>query len=351
MRSLSIFRLKPNGPAFGALSVLTVALLTGLPTMAQNTPLISGGAGFLTNTRGGKTSYIANVAPLFAVPLGDRLLVEGRASFLQDIYPNSGGQTGYGRLHYSALTYLQLNYLVNPHLTIVAGEFLTPFGTYNERLTPIWISNFEEAPLIFNLGAGTGSSVGGMLRGSAVSTSKVSVDYAAFYSAASSNQSFNSKHSWGGRASIYLPEKRLEFGTSFAGVTDQTAANDIGAHLWWQPASVPFKLRSEYAHGPHAQGLWTETDYRFSSISGPETAIGRLETVVRWQQTFRNSPSSTDGLPSVDTQRIEAGLDYHLPHEFRINTSYGRQFTATGNTNIWQTGVVYRFLFPAWRSK
>jgi hypothetical protein len=246
---------------------------------------------------------------------------------------------------------MQLNYLVKPHLTIIAGEFLTPFGTYNERLTPIWISNFQEAPLIFNLGAGTGSSDGGMLRGSAVSTSRVSVDYAAYYSAASANQSFNSWHALGGRANIYLPEKRLEIGTSFARLTNRTAANDIGAHLWWEPASVPFKLRSEYAHGPHAQGFWAETDYRFSSISGPETPIGRLEAVVRWQQTFRNSPSFTDGLPSVDTQRIEAGLDYHLPHEFRINTTYGRQFTATGKTNTWQTGILYRFLFPAWRSK
>jgi hypothetical protein len=73
--------------------------------------------------------------------------------------------------------------------------------------------------------------------------------------------------------------------------------------------------------------------------------------VFRFQQTFRSAPDSTDGLPSASTQRADFGLDYRLPHEVRINTSYSRRFSSTGNANIWQTGLVYRFLFPAWRSK
>jgi hypothetical protein len=69
------------------------------------------------------------------------------------------------------------------------------------------------------------------------------------------------------------------------------------------------------------------------------------------QQTFRERPDPNDGLPSVNTQNAEFGLDYHLPHEVRINTSYSRQFASTGNVNIWQTGIVYRFLFPTWKGK
>jgi hypothetical protein len=190
-----------------------------------------------------------------------------------------------------------------------------------------------------------------MLRGSAVSTPDYSVDYAAYYSAASSNQNFSSQNSWGGRSSIYMPQKRLELGASFARVTSGEKANNVGVHAWWEPANSSFKLRSEFDHGTHSQGYWMEADYRLSRFGGPDTAIGRLEPVFRWQQIFRNSPDPSDGLPSAGMREVDAGLDYHLPHEVRINTSYSRQLSSTVNRNVWQTGIVYRFLFPAWRSK
>jgi hypothetical protein len=331
--------------------LLTGALLTATHAPAQSTPLISGGAGFLTSTSGGKTSYIPTVMPLLAAPLGSHILVEGRATLLEDLYPSGGSDSGYSHLYYDALTYMQLNYLVSSHMTIIAGEYLTPFGSYNERLTPIWISNFEDAPLSFNLGIGTGSSVGGMLRGSAVSKRNFSLDYVAYYSAASSGQNFNSRNSWGGRSSIYIPQARLEFGTSFARVFASEQTENVGLHIWWEPANTSFKLRSEYTHGTHSQGYWTEADYRLARFGGSESVTGRLEPVFRWQQAFRKSPDSSDGLPSVNTSRVDFGLDYHLPQEVRINTSYTRQLSSTSNSNIWETGIVYRFLFPAWRSK
>jgi hypothetical protein len=79
--------------------------------------------------------------------------------------------------------------------------------------------------------------------------------------------------------------------------------------------------------------------------------IGRFEPVLRVQQTFRSQPDSEDGLPAADTQKVDFALDYHLPHEVRINTSYSRQLSSTGNRNIWQTGIVYRFLIPTWRGR
>ncbi|MGD0095172.1 MAG: hypothetical protein ABSB60_01670 [Terracidiphilus sp.] len=315
---------------------------------AQNVPLISGGAGFFTRTSGGKTSYIPTIEPLAAAPLGSHALVEGRANLLEDFFPSA---SGYDHVHFVALTYLQMDYLVGAHATIVAGEYLTPFGSYNERLAPIWIGNFQDPPLTAGLGTGTGSSVGGMLRGSAISTSNYSLDYAAFYSAASSNQNFNSQNSWGGRSSIYVPRARFELGASFSRVNVTAQTNNVAVHAWWEPADSSFKLRSEYDHGTHAQGYWIEADYRLSPFGGPDSALGRLEPVFRWQQVFRNSPDPSDGLPSADTQRIDAGLNYHLPHEVRIITSYSRQLSATGNANLWQTGITYRFLFPTWRGR
>jgi hypothetical protein len=336
----------------GACVILLGAVSLAPYSRAQNTPLISGGVGFFTSTNAGSTTYLPVLTPVLVAPLGQHLLVESRATLIESYFPKGGGQQGYTSSPFLALSYLQLDYLAASHLTVVAGEFLTPFGTYNERLSPIWIGNFQDAPLITGLGTmGTGSSVGGMLRGSAVSTPKFSIDYAAYFSSKSTNMQFDAERSSGGRISLYLPEKHLELGTSYGRLLQGVQANYAGAHLWWEPADSVFKLRSEYAHGPHSQGYWLETDYRLARFGGPDTLIGRLEPVFRWQQTFRNSPDPTDGLPSADTQRTDFGLDYHLPHEVRINTSYARQFSSAGNRNVWETGIVYRFLFPTWRGK
>ncbi len=319
---------------------------------AQDTPLISGGVGFVTITNGGNTTYLPVLSPLLAAPIGSHVLVESRATLIESFFPKGGGQVGYTSAPFLNLTFLQGDYLATPHLTIVGGEFLTPFGTYNERLSPIWIGNFADGPLILPLGTmGTDSSVGGMLRGSAVSTQKFSIDYAAYFSATSTNLQFNAERSSGGRGSIFFPSAGLEIGTSYGRLLQGTRQNFSGFHVWWEPVDSPFKLRSEYAHGEHAQGYWVETDYRLSHFGGPDSAVGRLEPIFRMQQTFRNSPDPSDGLPSADTQRADFGLDYHLPHEVRINTSYSRQFSSTGDRNVWETGIVYRFLFPTWKGK
>lgn len=318
----------------------------------HNVPLISGGVGFVTRTNGGSTTYIPVIAPVLAAPIGSRILVESRAIILDPFFPKGGGQPGYKSDSFLGLTYLQADIVTSSHLTVVAGEFLTPFATYNERLTPIWIGSFQDAPLIFGVGTmGTASSVGGMLRGSAFSTARVSADYAVYFSANSTNKQFSAERAGGGRGSLYFPAARLEVGASYGRQLQGAGANFAGVHLWWEPASTALRLRSEYARGPHSSGYWVEADYRLSRFKGGDSFAGRFEPVFRMQQTFRAQPDGSDGLPAAATELADFGLDYRLPHEVRINTSYSRQFSSTGNRNIWQTGIVYRFLFPTWRGK
>jgi hypothetical protein len=250
------------------------------------------------------------------------------------------------------LDFLQADITANRHMTLVAGQFLTPFGTYNERLSPIWISNFEDAPLIFGVGTmGTAHSVGGMLRGSAASTQSLNLDYAAYFSAASTNEQFNAERSAGGRASLYIPAAGLEVGASVNRLLQGTRENFSGIHLWWEPANSSLRLRSEFARAAHARGYWVEAGYRLNRFGGDAGFLARFEPLFRMQQTFRSQPDSNDSLPSVDTKQADFGLDYHLPHEFRINTSYSREFSSAGNRNIWQTGLIYRFLIPTRRGK
>lgn len=330
---------------------LAMLCIVGYAT-AQDTPLLSGGVGFLTSTNGGNTSYLPIMEPLLAAPVGSHLLIESRAVLTESFFPNGNGQPGYDHSHFIGLTYLQGDYLATKHLTVVAGSFLTPFGTYNERLSPVWIGNLQDGPLIAGLGAmGTGTGLGSELRGSAISRRKYSVDYVAYFSARSGNEQFNSERSTGGRASLYLPDSRLEIGISYGRLLQGTRENFYGTHVWWEPKNTAFRLRSEFARGHHAQGYWIEADYRTRAFGGLDSWIGRIEPVFRMQQTFRRDTIVSDSLPLVNTQRADFGLDYNLPHNTRILTSYSRQFSSTGNRNIWETGVVYRFLFPTWKGK
>jgi len=335
-----------------AVSLLSLGILSSAPrasAQSELVPLISGGGGFFTSTNGGNTSYIPTVAPVLAAPLGRNVLIESRANLLEDFFPPGGGKP-YDHTHFIGVAYIQADYFVTSHFTVVGGYFITPFGTYNERLAPIWISNLQDAPLINPLGAMGGAALGGQVRGNAYSNSHVSLDYAAYYSGRSSNEQIASQRATGFKFEAYFPKQQLEVGYSFGRVLQGTNTSANGLHVWWTPEKIPLKIRSQYSHGAHSQGYWIETDYRLSKFGGAESPLGRLEPVFRMQQTFRNSAGS-DGLPGQDTQRADFGFDYHLPHEVRINTSYARQFSQTGNKNVWETGIVYRFLLPTWKGK
>ena len=133
---------------------LLVLLGLGATATAQDTPLLSGSVGFVTSTTRGGTTYIPLIQPVGVLPLGDRLLLESRAGLLELITPTS---TGHDHSRFIALTYLQGDYIATPHLTIVAGSFLLPFGTYNERLTPLWIGNFQNESVAEPIGQMVGS--------------------------------------------------------------------------------------------------------------------------------------------------------------------------------------------------
>jgi hypothetical protein len=334
------------------LSVFALTVICAMSySTAQNTPLLSGGVGFFTGTNGGDTNYLPIIEPLIAAPIGSRFLIESRATLLESFSPNTDGQPGYSHTHFIGLTYLQGDYFATPHITFVGGDFLIPFNTYNDRLSEIWIENFQDGPLISSLGVGTGSGIGGMLSGSAISRSKFKINYNGWFSARSGNVQFSSERSAGGRASIYLPDNRLEVGLSYDRLLQGTQENFSGAYVWWEPKDTAFRLRSEFSRGRHAQGYWVEADYRTQAFGGLDSWVGRFEPVFRIQQTFRRDSIASDGLPPVNTQRADFGFDYNLPHNTRILTSYARQFSSAGNENVWETGIVYRFLFPAWKGK
>ncbi len=333
-------------------SIAVIAIvLVGVGSLAlaqQETPIISGGAGFISTTSGGQNFFQPVVAPVVVAPLGSKLLVESRFDIREFIF-RQGGSGSYDGQFFTSVEYLQLDIQASPRMTISLGRYLTPFGVYNERQTAIWIRKLEDAPIIFPIGTRTtGSSDGVMLRGAAIAHADWELNYTAYFSALSNANQFESGRAAGGRAGVFFTKPRLEIGASYQRFLQNTHYNASGVYFAWQPPQAPINIKSEYAHGPTGQGYWLEGAFRLVKGPANSTWASRLEPVLRMQQFWRSQPVLTGGdfLPTTDTNRFDGGLNYYLPKEFRLNASYGRQFETGNNRNVWNVAITYRFLFP-----
>ncbi len=324
----------------------TVSMLQG-----QDTPIISGAVGFLSSTNTGTNFFQPVAAPVIAAPLGQRLLAEAR--FNLDGFYTQNNRTGpYHGSFFKSTQVLQLDYIAHPKLTVVVGRFLLPFNTYNERLSQLWIQNFQDAPIISALGTRTtGSGDGLQLRGNIYSDNRVKLDYTTYFSVRSNVGQFQAARAAGIRGIAFFPGTRIEIGGSYARFLQQTNYNAMGAHFYWLPFRSPLQVRSEYARTVGGQGYWIETSYRLSQLGGPQGIIGRTEPLFRMQQYFRNAPFQGDGAPSADTKQADFGLDYHFTQNIRFNSSYSRVFSSNGNGNIWDLAITYRLLYPMWKGK
>jgi hypothetical protein len=323
-------------------------LLGGLRLAAQATiPTISGGIQFESTTSGGVTTMQPVIQPVVLIPMGDRWLIESRGTFTEFIFREDGNSGPYHAKTFSSLDYVQLDFLADPHLTLSVGRFLLPFGMYNERLFPVWMRNFQDVPIIFAIGnLTTASGDGAMLRGVLASNKDWQVNYTAYFSTLSTVNQFQSGRAAGGRTGVFFPKARLEVGVSYQRLLQNQHINSVGAHFSWQPYDAPLDLKAEYAHSPNGQGYWLEAGYRFSRFRGEDSWLGRLQAIGRVQQFKRGIISPIDALSGADTNQVDFGLNYYLPHNLRLNSSYGRQFSSLGNSNIWNFEVTYRFLFP-----
>lgn len=335
-------------------AIVALVVAAALTTGAQSdVPVISGAVGFLGTTQGGFSFYEPIIAPVVDVPIGDHVLFEGRGTFLGFISRTNGTSGPYQAQYFDSADYLQIDVSVNSQLTIVAGRFLTPFNMYNERFTPVWIAPFINAPLIYPIGTRTTASSNGiMARGPLIARESYEVNYTAYYSASNladnPNSHFASARAAGGRAGVFFTHPRLEVGMSYQRYLQDTQQNIFGTYFSWQPNGTALDVKAEYAHSLSGQGYWVQAAYRLSRFGGEDSAIGRLVPVARVQQFFRNHQVPGDSLPTANTQEADFGLNYYLPHEIRLNGSYGRQFSSTGNSNVWNFAITYRFLFPMW---
>ncbi len=117
-----------------------------------------GHTGFNYQTSGDEkeSSFVGSAfAPIFLFKLSDRLMFEAELEFVLE-----GNELEVG------LEYADVMYVLNKNMTIRAGKFLLPFGTFMERLHPSWINRFSTRPLGFGHdGIAPASGIGVELRG------------------------------------------------------------------------------------------------------------------------------------------------------------------------------------------
>lgn len=94
-------------------------------------------------------------APIFLYKHSDRLMFEAELEFELE-----GNELEIG------LEYADVMYVLNKNMTVRAGKFLLPFGTFMERLHPAWINRLPTRPLGFGHdGIAPSSGIGVELRG------------------------------------------------------------------------------------------------------------------------------------------------------------------------------------------
>lgn len=109
------------------------------------------------NDEGTKESSFntGSFAPIFLFKMSSKLLFEAEMEFA---YENGELET--------VLEYANVMYTLNDYMTVRAGKFLLPFGTFVERLHPSWINKLSTMPLGFGHDGITPSSgIGIELRG------------------------------------------------------------------------------------------------------------------------------------------------------------------------------------------
>ncbi len=103
-----------------------------------------------------ESSFVGSAfAPIFLFKHSDKLMFEAELEFVLE-----GNELEVG------LEYADVMYVVNKNLTLRAGKFLLPFGTFMERLHPAWINRLPTRPLGFGHdGIAPASGIGFEVRG------------------------------------------------------------------------------------------------------------------------------------------------------------------------------------------
>lgn len=313
-------------------------------------PVLTGFVGVGTNFEPGQQEIAPDLSPILLIPIGNWFLFESEGEFAGS-YTHLTGQP-WDRHWDKGIEYIQGDIFVNRYLTLVGGRFLTPFGTFNERLHPGWIRNFQTAPFItaFEMT----DSNGGQARGAVAVNRNLDINYAGYFSASSNRAWFVSDRAAGGRVGLFFPKARFEVGGTYQRKLGDGRRNLVGVDWIWQLKPIPLDIRGEFARDPTlGKGYWIEGAYRMRKVPVLKALMKKSQAEIRLEQFWVSPLMAATGdnggmaIPMNDATRAFAGWSYWIRRDVRANFAYGREFNAVdGDHNVWNVGITYRFAIP-----
>lgn len=348
--------------------------IKSLATTAQpgsTKPLLTsyGFAGY-TDRKGEKGTFEAGFNPIFLWKLNDRLFFEGELEMELGRNPATGeGETDLN------LEYANLSYIANDYLTLKAGKFLSPFGTFAERLHPAWINKLPDAPLPFGHTGIAPTSETGLQASGGFPAGLTKFNYAVYVG---NGPRLNTGKTEPGEAGLlhfdnivdinnnkavgtrlgFLPIPQLEVGYSFQYAR---VGEDVKASAYLHSVDLGYVRDSQFLKGVidvKAQWIWSMvSDVIYDTGSGPFTFrnnrdggyvqlayrpsklnnrfLQNLEGVCRWDML--NQPSGAPAETGFDEQRWTFGLNYWLTPSTVFKAAYqfgDRKTPGTGTESV-----------------
>tara|TARA_R110002074_G_scaffold6495_4_gene29518 strand:+ start:553 stop:1740 length:1188 start_codon:yes stop_codon:yes gene_type:complete len=272
------------------------------------------------NTNGKKeSSYVGSAfAPIFLFKHSDRLMFEAELEFVL-----GGNELEVG------LEYANVMYVLNKSMTVRAGKFLLPFGTFMERLHPAWINKLPTKPLGFGHdGIAPSSGIGLELRG-AFNLGKSTLNYSVYTTNGArlkdgsiepeeagmllfqNYTDNNTSKAFGGRLGL-LPfaDSSTEIGvsaysTNGVGTTGSTYEN-VGAFLYaidfaftkQIPAVKGFiDIKGQYNNSDISDATYTELDQ--NNVPQPYT-FNNVSNSFYTQLSYRPTMATSDFLKKIE---------------------------------------------------
>lgn len=293
--------------------ILAVVVLTAGIGQAGDNKFVLGGyldVTFVYNQEVGKKSTFDafHFNPIFLYQIEDNILASAEIEF------EHGGDE-------IIVEYAQLDYLWNDYITFTAGKFLVPFGAFNRRLHPTWISKVPGKPYANNHVVPSGWSETGLMVSGAIGfgTNGGRVNYAAyvangFEGAAGDDiralrkekdprDKMNNNKGIGGRLGV-VPAAGIEFGVSgYTCKYDQATNPILNLNMYGADAEYHyqdyFELRGEY----------NQADQQIDTVSGGNQPY-LIKRGYYVQAALRLSVTDNDLLMPVEIAVRYSGQDF-----------------------------------------
>jgi hypothetical protein len=323
-----------------------------LPTQTNETPFSIYGqllGGY--SKQNGQTGVWQSpeIGPWFLLQLNNRFLFS--ANF--DIGVNS-----------ISLGQAQADWYITNYLTLTAGRFLTPIGSFNERLSPEWIDKLPDIPVMFYQVLPQTSTDGVQLRGSKyLGALPIKMEYSGYLGngfqltqkpttltpvadleGLTGGPDANTSKAYGGRLGMWLPLVGVNYG--FSGYTNGIFSPGSQNHYWLWDFDFNYHrgswdFRTEFAnthqeatsftgHNVNRRGLYSQIAYR--NYGARNRYLANVEGIFRYgfadfrginvkaldQTMFANAPFD---IPVIRNQ-FTLGINYYFYPSMILKLAY-----------------------------